>query len=527
MNSSTKTTRSSLILRQSLLAAAIAFSFNQGASAVEFETGNGFTIDIDTTLGYNAQWRLEKQSEATKASNPILDLVSDDGNNNFDKGDMTQNQLNFSIDADIQYGDSGLFLRGRGWYDNVYDDNSLSSAKPFQKDGLDVHKSQVELLDAFFYSTIDLDWRTLNIRIGDQVVSWGESMFVTGGISSAQGPIDAVKANAPGVELKDIFMPVGQVFAEIDLTYSLSIAAYYQYDWEKSRIDAPGSYFSVLDAWGYGAVGDMTDLGLPVVENKPKDNQWGIALRYLAEELNNTEFGFYLLEYNDTLPSIRLLPPVFGPEVALTYGEGIKLYGASFGTVFGDTNISGEISYRENQPLQLNIPGAFYYGTGETIQAQVSIIHIVGDTPLADNITLFGEIGHNRARSVNSDFVSTALAIDVNDVDNALDNGQKGSIFVGRAKADYFNILPATDMSVAVTYRQDFGGTAPTAFQSVEDRKDLSLKVDFIYGNHSFGASYVAYLTDLDDIAGSGKPIELGHLHADRDYASVYYKHRF
>jgi len=510
------------LFKRSLLVAAVSISFNQQTLAVELTTEGGFTINIDTTLGYSGQWRLANQSKIAQEL-----ILSDDGNNNFDKGDMTQNQLSFSIDADIQYGDSGLFLRSRGWYDEVYDDDSLSSSKPFQKNGLDEHKSKIELLDAFFYTNIDIGDRLLSLRIGDQVVSWGESMFVSGGISSAQGPVDAVKANAPGVELKDIFMPVGQVFAEIDLTDSISLAAYYQYDWEKSRIDAPGSYFSVLDLWGYGAVGDISDIGLPVVEIEPKDNQWGIALRYLAESLNNTEFGFYALEYNDTLPSIRILPPLFGPEIALTYGEGIKLYGASFGTVVGDTNISGEISYRKNQPLQLNIPGAFYYGTGETVQAQISVIHIVGNTPLADNLTLFGEIGHNRAISVDEDDVSQLLGIDVNNVDSALDNGKKGSTFVGRATAEYFNIFPAIDMTVSVTYRQDFAGTAPTAFLFVEDKKDLSINVDFIYDSHSFGASYVNYLTDLKEINSEGKPIELLHLSADRDYASVYYKYRF
>ena len=36
-------------------------------------------------------------------------------------------------------------------------------------------------------------------------MSWGESLFIANGISSAQSPLDLTKANIPGTELKDIF----------------------------------------------------------------------------------------------------------------------------------------------------------------------------------------------------------------------------------------------------------------------------------------------------------------------------------
>ena len=40
-------------------------------------------------------------------------------------------------------------------------------------------------------------------------------------------------------------------------------------------------------------------------DHEPKDSgQWGIALRYLSENLNNTEFGFYFLNHHSRLPLV-------------------------------------------------------------------------------------------------------------------------------------------------------------------------------------------------------------------------------
>lgn len=530
MNISYRSKKLTRFSRRSILATAIALSMTQGAYALSFSPSEDIQVDLDTTIKYNAQWRAVDPSTTNLGGggDPVLGILADDGNRNFDKGDMTQNQVSFTTDLDIHRQNTGVFMRARGWYDEVYD--HFTPVKSFQQDGIDYHAAEIELLDAFVYHTADTAAGTLDLRIGRQVVNWGESMFITGGISSAQVPLDAIKANAPGVELKEVFLPVGQVYASMDLNETLSVSGYYQYEWEKTVIDAPGSFFSVLDAWGKGAVGDMTDIGAPVAEDHPDGGQWGVAVRYLAEELNNTEFGLYYLNYTDTLPSITLAPPLTPFEGRLRYFEDIDLIGASFGTVVGDTNISGEISYRNGQPLQITGGGAFYYVPGETVQAQASMIHIFGATPFADNLVLMGEYAYNRALSIDADanasLILASQGIDAGDLDNALDNGKGGSSMVLSLKADYFNVLPATDMTVTATYRQDFG-TAPTAFLFYKDRKDLALKLDFIKGSHGFGASYVNYLTDLNNVAADQGLVELGHMFADRDYFSLYYKYSF
>lgn len=508
----------------------LAITINQ-ANALEFTLDNGVTIDLDTTLTYDAQWRLES------IDNTILDngggglpgFLTDDGNRNFEKGDITQNRLSFSSDFDINYDSGGFFLRVRGWYDDAYNNTTLTGTKSFQQDGIDMHKSKVELLDAFIYHDFDIGERNLNLRVGEQVVNWGESLFVFGGISSAQGPIDATKINVPGVELKDIFIPIGQVYGEINITKTIFLAAYYQYDWEEVRIDAPGTYFSATDGLGQGSVGDTLDLkGLPITEKKTDEGQWGVEIRYLAKQLNYTEFGFYLLEYNDFVPTPELLPPFFGPQLSHQYFEDIKLLGASFSAVFGDTNVSGEITYRDGQPVQLKVPGAFYFSEAETFQAQVSLIHLISTTVIADSITLVGEIGYNNVLSIDAEGTAQALGIDVNNIDASLDNDRSAAGATISVKADYFNISNGLDLAVSGIYRNDFDGVSSVGFTFTEGTKQLSIKADFNYlNNHSFGLAYVNFITDPDDIIADAGALELGHLNADRDFTALYYKYRF
>lgn len=544
-------------IAQATLAVALGAAAIPQAQALSYELDNGVTVDWDTTLTYDAQWRMENRDpvllDENQAVDPALGFVTDDGNRNFDKGDMIQNRISFGTDLDINYGDGGAFLRARGWYDDVYNDNSLQVDKnplfaglnkPYFKDGLDIHKSDIELLDAFLYHTFDVGERSLSLRAGRQVVSWGESLFIQGGISSAQVPLDATKANAPGVELKDIFLPVGQIYGQVDLTDTLSMGAYYQWEWEKTRIDAPGSYFNTLELLGQGVAGDsvplFSGLGTTIQREKPDEGQYGIALRYLAEELNNTEFGLYALKFNDFLPTVQFVPAtLFGPaglgndNVTLRHFEDIELYGMSFGTVVGDTNVSGEFNYRHGQPVRIGNPyGALYYSKADTLQTQLSAIHIFGQSRFWDNLVMTGEIANFRVLNLHDDDIASFLVAGngttLNDEQGAVHGDDSASSLVVRFAADYFSIASGLDMKVTATYRNDFDGDSPMLGGFNEGIEVLGLQADFSYLNqHSFGASYTAFLTDPADIVSDFNELQINHYNADRDYLALYYKYSF
>jgi hypothetical protein len=100
--------------------------------------------------------------------------------------------------------------------------------------------------------------------------------------------------------------------------------------------------------------------------NARDDGQYGLSLRWLAEGLNNTEFGFYYLNYHSRLPllsgqtiSTAALAPGAAPGLTAGYfvefPEDLKLYGISWNTSLpGGVAWQGEYSYRPNAPLQVD-----------------------------------------------------------------------------------------------------------------------------------------------------------------------------
>src|SRR5690606_29803766 len=90
--------------------------------------------------------------------------------------------------------------------------------------------------------------------------------------------------------------------------------------------------------------------------------QFGVAFRWFAPELNNTEFGFYAMNYHSRGPiysnikggvAVAGQPVTVGIDGAEGLGgyffehpEDIRLYGVSFGTDIGGMSVAGELSYR-------------------------------------------------------------------------------------------------------------------------------------------------------------------------------------
>ena len=91
----------------------------------------------------------------------------------------------------------------------------------------------------------------------------------------------------------------------------------------------------------------------PLVHEDHNDGGYGFGLTYLAEKLNDTEFGFYYVNYNDKLPT-TVLPNAAGTSLVAGYQPDIDLYGISFGTVFGNVNVSGEAVLKKDYLLGLN-----------------------------------------------------------------------------------------------------------------------------------------------------------------------------
>ena len=377
-----------------------------------------------------------------------------------------------SHDLELRYGNSGAFVRGNYWYDFETKDGSQrfydisdSGRHPLQKG------SGIQLLDAFVYHNYSIGNNPGNVRLGRQVVSWGEGVFIQNGINSIN-PIDASAFRRPGAELKEGLMPVEMLYFSQGLTENLSMEAFYQLKWHGTVADNCGTFFSTTDVAARGcndrlvwngddfphradpdsALGSMGYIARVRKDKEASDSgQFGVAFRWFAPALNNTEFGFYAMNYHSRNPLYSgvagrvagpaainqpgLMVPIQGYEsdfggagYFFEHPEDIRLYGISFGTDIGGTSVAGELSYRPNMPLQINTgdgsrtalmgAGVGFPGTGqdnthrgltnlnpgdyiqgyerkEFWQASMSAVHFIDRVFGASRLALVGEVGAN------------------------------------------------------------------------------------------------------------------------------------
>ena len=297
------------------------------AEAADLSIGQ-FQFFVDTTLSYGIRYRLDDRDKRIISpfeGGTAWSVNGDDGNLNFDTG-ITNNAVKATVDIQLAYKNVGAFIRGSGFYDFELKGGERART-PLSGPALDWAGSRAELLDAYAWWQFDLGSRRGQLRGGQQVLNWGESTFIPGGISSIN-PVDVAALRVPGAELREAFRPVGMAWGSIDLSESLSMEAFYQYDWDETVIDPPGTYFSTNDFAGRGgthvflAFASFPDtgespfwiqpplnrpfMGVPRGSDiEPSDSgQWGAALRWLAG-FGNTEFGFYFMNYHSRLPTVN------------------------------------------------------------------------------------------------------------------------------------------------------------------------------------------------------------------------------
>ncbi len=348
------------------------------ANAFEFEK-NGLTGNFDTTLSWGVARRIQTQDPnligRSKPGGLAYSVNNDDGNVNYNKG-LISNAIKVTHDLDLEYKNFGAFVRGSYFYDFHNSDKS-----ELTKAAKDKVAKDADLLDAYVRGSFDIGGRPLDLRVGNQVVSWGESTFIQNSIN-VLNPIDVAKIRIPGAELREALLPVPMVWASQQLTDNITLEAVYLARFEHTEIDPRGTYFSTNDfasdggeyiAVGFGAVPDVVcGTASPFSVNcvprnadrdADDDGQFGLALRVFAPQLNDTEFGLFFAKYHSRLPIISAVAtttpgqptaPMNG-RYFIEYPEDIKLYGISFNTELSDSGVAlqGEYSHRVDVPLQI------------------------------------------------------------------------------------------------------------------------------------------------------------------------------
>ena len=314
-----------------VVVAAIIVLFTVPCEAIDLSGSSGkFRLNIDTTVSWGARYRVQDRDPAIISpfeGGTAWSVNGDDGDLNFDKG-IVSNTLKATIDVDlgVDLGGNhsiGVFLRGSGFYDFTLK-NDCCERTELSQEALDWAGSRTELLDAYAWWQFPIG----EFRIGQQVLNWGESTFIPGGIS-VTNPVDVSALRVPGAELREAYRPVGLGWLSLNLSRDIAIEAYYQFEWEETVIDPPGTYFSTNDFAGRGgshvflAFASFPDTGEspffmqpPVdypfmsvprgADQEPEDGgQYGLALRWFVPQLGGTEFGFYYINYHSRLPTVN------------------------------------------------------------------------------------------------------------------------------------------------------------------------------------------------------------------------------
>ena len=334
--------------------------------AVEFSSGE-LQGSFDTTLSHGVTWRVGKRNDA------LTGLNSDDGGRNYDRG-VVSNTSKVTGELELDYRNFGAFARVNGFVD-FENENGEREHRPLSEEAKDLAGKDLEVLDLYVTGAFDAGDAAVDVRLGNHVLNWGESTFIQNGVNVVN-PFDVTKLRTPGAELRDALEPVPLVSASVAPTSALSVEGFWQLDWKKTEIDPRGTYFStndyvgaggnraffddprfsaVLPDDGGGGFGPLAaamnldfiaagmdcqvtsptptfagtdcqpgfDSGFLSVTRSPDRNpedsgQWGLAFRYLAENLNDTEFGFYVVKHHSRLP---LVSATYGTQAG--FGAGV------------------------------------------------------------------------------------------------------------------------------------------------------------------------------------------------------------
>lgn len=428
------------------------------AAAIDFDWNNGaISGSFDTTVSTGVSARTSGHDHRLIGVNnggTANSINGDNGNLNYEKGDITSANVKATHELALNAGNFGFFGRASYFYDTAIMDGDTArtdlGTEAKGRAGRDF-----DLLDAYVFGDFDVGDVPVTLRVGNQVLSWGESTFIQNGINTIN-PIDVTKFRVAGAEVREGLIPVPIIDVNIGLTDKLSIEGFLQLEWDNTEIEPEGTFFSTNDFaspggqfvfLGFGqpplptdnppTIGGNAPIGTSIPrgpdQSASDNNQWGVALRYFEPELNDTEFGLYYIQYNSRLPVLSArtgtLAGLGGGNYAGSaqffreFPDDIKLIGASFNTEIPGTGVAlqGEYSFRKDQPLQVDdvellfaglspIPGTPFGTQGQlgafdfdeeisgfrrkdVSQSQITASKVLGPNLGADQIVLVGEVG--------------------------------------------------------------------------------------------------------------------------------------
>jgi hypothetical protein len=311
----------------------LALALPRGVHAISFQSDSGdWTGSWDTTIGYGQAWRVSGRdcrliafANGGCGYSPNID----DGDLNWGKGVYSQVATGVT-EFSLKYRDrGGIFVRADGLYD-FYVMGDHAERTPLNHDARNVVGSYVRLLDAFGYLRFNLGPMPSEIRLGQQVVDWGESTFIPGGLNQVTY-FDVNALTTPGSELKEALLPDTMAVLNMQLTKDVSTQLLALFSWHEDFLPPTGSYFGTNDAalpggnklvLGFGSISDQgvnfEPLGGPFIADfqqinrlpdhtPPNSGQYGANVKFYLPSLGQgTQLGLYFLNYTSRLPVVSI-----------------------------------------------------------------------------------------------------------------------------------------------------------------------------------------------------------------------------
>src|SRR5690606_26379821 len=383
------------------------------AQAFEIDTGPHFTTSLESVAEFTSVYRTSSPERIERGGQNIF-ANNNDGSEYYDTG-FVSNEFKLTSELHVRTEQDGLFIRGTAWYDTQIMDNDPSgdgfathntdSDERFPSDLENRAGHRARLLDAYLYTNRYVGEMPYSLRLGRQVINWGEGIYYADGLNVVN-PVDIGRVVLPNASFKDALLPTNMISGQLGLTDALNVEAFHGLEWKGHELIPTGAFLNNQDYFGKGSNGVLVDLRGelgPLAELVPglngengivagarygrehdarDDGQFGVALRYLVEEWNNTEFSLYYLNYHSKVPFLRIqkgqsnacsigaagqfaglcglgldsvvdgLALLDSTYYDFIYPEDIRLFGLSVSGTVGDTSVAGELTYRPNAPLE-------------------------------------------------------------------------------------------------------------------------------------------------------------------------------
>jgi hypothetical protein len=562
--------------RLALAIAALGALAASPAQAVKFDLENGVSGSFDSTVSFGMQQRVQSRDKSIigndsggsvpitgrlgelvngpgqgATSNPDFNYANiDDGNLNYKRGDIVSAVLKGTHELSVGERGNWAALARVTWSSDFA--ATHTERTPLHDDAKDALRKNISLLDLWVSKDFKLGDNSAKVKFGNQVINWGEDIFIFGGINSIHA-FDVRKAHIPGTQVKEILIPAPMLSLSSALGGGFSMETYYQFAWNSFKLDPAGSYWSAADflgkggkrgaffpsSLGVGGTGDfdptrgrtLASLSqanggagiIPVERDKPDSGgQYGLNLRFKPAS-GDTEYAAYYMRYHDKLPfvgfKVNSAPNVLGITAVEQYGQDLDLFGVSLNTKLGDWAIGAELSYRPKDSVAIDptVPAQ----TGSRSKAQHNLAALSnGYTTHAEAKGFVGEKKY-QAQATAFTFLPTELTRALGAADGAFlaevgvahyaSLDLSGAVpyllnnyslpnktswgYVAEVSLTYANVFNSGwTMTPLIDFFHDVKGTSPNATPFVEGRKAVAIALNFDYHNEwKVGLGYSTY----------------------------------